>query len=84
MSAKCQRCNKTVWPTEKLNCLDKIWHKSCFTCEVCHMALSMETYQGHEKLPYCKTCYPSTKLNAVADTPVGKFFDTNTHKNTFK
>ena len=44
------------------------------------MALSMETYQGHEKLPYCKTCYSSTKLNAVADTPVGKFFDTNTHK----
>ena len=69
MSAKCHRCNKTVYPVEKLNCLDKIWHKGCFNCEVCHMTLSMKTYQGYEKLPYCNTHYPSTKFTAVADTP---------------
>ncbi|XP_002156849.1 LIM and SH3 domain protein 1 [Hydra vulgaris] len=69
MNPKCYRCEKTVYPVEKLNCLDKIWHKGCFNCEVCHMTLSMKTYQGYEKLPYCNTHYPSTKFTAVADTP---------------
>lgn len=29
------------------------WHKGCFSCEVCKMALSMTTYKGFEKKPYC-------------------------------
>lgn len=69
MNAKCHRCSKTVYPVEKLNCLDKIWHKGCFNCEVCHMTLSMKTYKGYSKLPYCNTHYPTTKFTAVADTP---------------
>lgn len=31
----------------------KYWHKGCFSCEVCKMALSMTTYKGFEKKPYC-------------------------------
>ncbi|XP_057296587.1 LIM and SH3 domain protein 1-like isoform X2 [Hydractinia symbiolongicarpus] len=69
MNAKCHRCNKTVYPVEKLSCLDKTWHKGCFNCETCHMTLSMKTYKGYNKLPYCNTHYPTTKFTAVADTP---------------
>lgn len=29
------------------------WHKGCFSCEVCKMALSMTNYKGFEKKPYC-------------------------------
>lgn len=54
---------------EKLNCLDKVWHKGCFNCEVCKMALSMKTYKGYNKLPYCNTHYPTTNFTAVAETP---------------
>ena len=79
MSASCYRCSKTVNPDEKLNCLDKIWHKYCFTCEYCQITLNMETYQDHEKLPYCKVHYPPTNFNADDDSPNGKFFDTKTH-----
>ncbi|XP_006824375.1 LIM and SH3 domain protein 1-like [Saccoglossus kowalevskii] len=50
---RCGKCGKTVYPVEKLNCLDKFWHKGCFRCEVCHMALTMKNYKGHNKLPYC-------------------------------
>jgi len=54
---------------EKLNCLDKTWHKACFSCETCGLKLTMKTYKGYNKLPYCNTHYPTTRFTAVADTP---------------
>nr|P80171.1 RecName: Full=LIM and SH3 domain protein 1; Short=LASP-1; AltName: Full=Cysteine-rich peptide ZF-1 [Sus scrofa]AAB25174.1 ZF-1=zinc-finger protein [swine, intestine, Peptide, 30 aa] [Sus scrofa]prf//1908255A ZF-1 peptide [Sus scrofa domesticus] len=30
MNPNCARCGKIVYPTEKVNCLDKFWHKACF------------------------------------------------------
>ncbi|XP_033646915.1 LIM and SH3 domain protein 1-like isoform X2 [Asterias rubens] len=69
MNAPCSRCKKTVYPVEKFSCLDKIWHKGCFTCETCNLKLTMKTYKGYNKLPYCNTHYPTTKFTAVADTP---------------
>ncbi|KAK7901924.1 hypothetical protein WMY93_018693 [Mugilogobius chulae] len=69
MNPMCSRCNRVVYPVEKLNCLDKYWHKACFSCEVCQMTLNMKTYKGYEKKPYCNAHYPSTKFTVVADTP---------------
>ncbi|TKC50427.1 hypothetical protein EI555_013763 [Monodon monoceros] len=56
MNPQCARCGKVVYPTEKVNCLDKYWHKGCFHCEVCKMALNMNNYKGYEKKPYCNAC----------------------------
>uniref|UniRef100_A0A3Q0RNN9 LIM and SH3 domain protein 1 n=1 Tax=Amphilophus citrinellus TaxID=61819 RepID=A0A3Q0RNN9_AMPCI len=53
MNPLCSRCNLVVYPTEKVNCLDKYWHKGCFSCEVCKMTLNMKNYKGFEKRPYC-------------------------------
>jgi hypothetical protein len=37
-----------------MNCLYlKVWHKGCFKCQECGMALSMKNYKGFNKLPYC-------------------------------
>ncbi|CAN9508738.1 unnamed protein product [Ophioblennius macclurei] len=69
MNPPCGRCNKPVYPTEKINCLDKYWHKGCFSCEVCKMALSMSNYKGFDKKPYCTMHYPKTSFTIVADTP---------------
>ena len=33
------------------------------------MTLSMKTYKGYHKLPYCNTHYPKSGFTAVADTP---------------
>uniref|UniRef100_A0A3P8SB26 LIM and SH3 domain protein 1 n=1 Tax=Amphiprion percula TaxID=161767 RepID=A0A3P8SB26_AMPPE len=69
MNPPCGRCNKPVYPTEKINCLDKFWHKGCFSCEVCKMALSMNNYKGFDKKPYCSMHYPKTSFTIVTDTP---------------
>ncbi|VTJ55306.1 Hypothetical predicted protein [Marmota monax] len=53
MNPNCARCGKIVYPTEKVNCLDKFWHKACFHCETCKMTLNMKNYKGYEKKPYC-------------------------------
>ncbi|KAG7459738.1 hypothetical protein MATL_G00213870 [Megalops atlanticus] len=69
MNPLCSRCNRVVYPTEKVNCLDKYWHKGCFSCEVCKMTLNMKNYKGFEKRPYCNAHYPKTTFTSVADTP---------------
>uniref|UniRef100_A0A3Q2HJT7 Nebulette n=1 Tax=Equus caballus TaxID=9796 RepID=A0A3Q2HJT7_HORSE len=69
MNPQCARCGKVVYPTEKVNCLDKYWHKGCFHCEVCKMALNMKNYKGYEKKPYCNAHYPRQPFTTVADTP---------------
>ncbi|KAK2504228.1 hypothetical protein MC885_003622 [Smutsia gigantea] len=65
MNPQCARCGKVVYPTEKVNCLDKYWHKGCFHCEVCKMALNMNNYKGYEKKPYCNA------LLVSMDYPLG-------------
>ncbi|KAI1721558.1 nebulin repeat domain-containing protein [Ditylenchus destructor] len=68
---KCAReeCGKTVYPMEELKCLDKVWHKGCFRCTSCGMALNMKNYKGYEKKPYCEPHYPKTVASVVVDTP---------------
>ncbi|XP_052254535.1 LIM and SH3 domain protein F42H10.3-like isoform X2 [Dreissena polymorpha] len=74
----CGKCDKTVYPTEELKCLDKVWHKGCFKCEICNMTLNMKNYKGYDKLPYCTAHYPTTKHTAVADTPEIRRIQENT------
>jgi hypothetical protein len=54
-------CAPSIYP--------QTWHKACFTCEVCKLKLTMKTYKGYDKLPYCNTHYPTTKFTSVSDTP---------------
>ncbi|XP_061701170.1 LIM and SH3 domain protein 1-like isoform X7 [Syngnathoides biaculeatus] len=69
MNPLCSKCNLVVYPTEKINCLDKYWHTKCFRCEVCNMSLNMKNYKGFEKRPYCNAHYPRANFTCVADTP---------------
>ncbi|XP_043115564.1 nebulette isoform X2 [Puntigrus tetrazona] len=69
MNPHCARCGKIVYATEKVNCLDKYWHKGCFHCEVCKMTLNMNNYKGYEKKPYCNAHYPKQTFTIVTDTP---------------
>ncbi|XP_072271025.1 LIM and SH3 domain protein 1 [Pyxicephalus adspersus] len=69
MNPSCGRCGKIVYPTEKVNCLDKFWHKACFHCEICKMTLNMKNYKGYDKKPYCSAHYPKQSFTTVADTP---------------
>ncbi|XP_011680430.2 LIM and SH3 domain protein Lasp isoform X5 [Strongylocentrotus purpuratus] len=78
MNKTCARCLRTVYPVEEMKCLDKSWHKGCFTCESCGMTLNMKNYKGYDKLPYCHAHYPTTKFTTVADTPENRRLAKNT------
>ncbi|XP_063239117.1 LIM and SH3 domain protein Lasp [Bacillus rossius redtenbacheri] len=78
MNKKCSRCEKTVYPIEELKCLDKIWHKQCFKCQVCNMTLNMRNYKGFNKQPYCEAHIPKAKATTMAETPELKRIAENT------
>ncbi|KAL5963182.1 LIM and SH3 domain protein 1 [Taenia solium] len=70
MDRECGACGKTVYPTEELRCLDKLWHKSCFRCQVCKKILGIHNFKGHGGKPYCNVHYPLSKsFTQVSDTP---------------
>nr|AEY80344.1 LASP class LIM protein ML038835b [Mnemiopsis leidyi] len=82
MISPCAACGKPVYPTEKLNCLDRVWHKSCFKCQECGMTLNMKNYKGFEKKPYCMAHYPKVKFTQVAETPENKRLKENSDANS--
>ena len=56
---KCNSCGKRVYPTEKINILNAVWHTACFKCSVCGMKLTLKNYAGLGGVPYCKHHYPA-------------------------
>ncbi|CAL8091288.1 unnamed protein product [Calicophoron daubneyi] len=66
----CAACKRIVYPLEQLKCLDQVWHRGCFRCSVCNTVLSLSSYRGYDKKPYCPAHYPQpTRFTVVADTP---------------
>lgn len=60
-----------MYPAEKINCLDQIWHKACFHCEVCKMMLSVNNFVSHQKKPYCHAHNPkNNSFTSVYHTPL--------------
>ncbi|XP_055976633.1 nebulin-related-anchoring protein isoform X3 [Sorex fumeus] len=67
----CSRCGYGVYPAEKINCLDQIWHKACFHCEICKMMLSVNNFVSHQKRPYCHAHNPKNNtFTSVYHTPL--------------
>ena len=60
---KCTVCGKSVYDMEKVQAIDQIWHKSCFTCGAkgtaggCNKVLTLDKYLDHNGEPFCKTCH---------------------------
>eukprot|EP01041_Mallomonas_annulata_P010832 gene10832-22601_t len=59
---KCFKCTKAVYKVEEVNALDRIWHKTCFTCgsttgQGCGRVLPAGQYSDHEHEPFCNACY---------------------------
>ena len=53
----CCKCGKVVGFAEKIQALDKCWHKTCFCCTRCLKVLRPGHYVDNKKEPYCKNCY---------------------------
>lgn len=50
----CKLCNKQVFQMERVKAEKFVWHKNCFTCTECHKKLTVDNYNSHEGLIYCK------------------------------
>ncbi|XP_063290438.1 nebulin-related-anchoring protein [Pelobates fuscus] len=69
--APCSRCGFGVYPAEKINCIDQIWHKACFHCEICKMILTVNNFVSFQKRPYCQAHNPKNNVfTSVYETPV--------------
>jgi hypothetical protein len=71
---KCHICTKTVYKTEELKALSKVYHTACFTCSCpkgdgCGRSLRGGDYVEHDDRPYCKTCH--SKLFGFKGVNVG-------------
>ncbi|XP_053306831.1 nebulin-related-anchoring protein isoform X1 [Spea bombifrons] len=67
----CARCGYGVYPPEKINCIDQIWHKACFHCETCKMILTVNNFVSYQKRPYCQAHNPKNNtFTSVYETPV--------------
>ncbi|CAH8854535.1 unnamed protein product [Trichobilharzia szidati] len=66
----CASCGEIVYPFEVIRCFDQQWHRKCFRCQHCGMALSVSNYHGYDKKPYCTAHNPKpTTFTSVYDTP---------------
>jgi len=71
MTSKCQGCQKTVYPTEKIRAIDFDWHKGCLKCTTCNGALNLKNLISFEKKPYCKAHVPQPKIGGGEQTITG-------------
>lgn len=65
MDSNCLRCNKTVYPTDKIGPLKdySFFHSGCFRCVECSSKLTLKTYfnnqhSNDDKEVYCSTHVP--------------------------
>ena len=67
---KCIVCNMNVYKMEEIIAMDSTWHKNCFCCggvngtDGCKKILSADGYEVLNNVPYCYTCFLSTKKSA--------------------
>ena len=59
---KCYVCDKTVYKTEEIIAVGKVWHNTCFTCgglnkDGCGRTMKRDGYVDHDSQPYCNACY---------------------------
>eukprot|EP01112_Ceratiomyxa_fruticulosa_P001495 TRINITY_DN1165_c0_g1_i1.p2 TRINITY_DN1165_c0_g1~~TRINITY_DN1165_c0_g1_i1.p2 ORF type:complete len:169 (-),score=53.03 TRINITY_DN1165_c0_g1_i1:172-678(-) len=65
---KCAVCNKTAYPLESVNALEKAYHKACFKCAVCGATLNLKNFKGYEGVIYCLTHTPKPTHTQVTDS----------------
>jgi len=55
----CSACGKDVYNLDKMDMMNRLWHKKCFKCFVCQVKLTPTSYLGSGGNPYCKVHYPA-------------------------
>jgi len=62
-SVKCQICEESVYPLEKLEVEKLTFHKTCFRCCKCKKTLSLGNFKKSDNNIYCSTHYTTFVQN---------------------
>ena len=65
---KCDICNKTVYPLEKISAAGTFFHKWCFKCAECNVTLNLQTFKAVGGKVYCFTHTPVDRASTSADS----------------
>lgn len=57
----CPVCHKTVMPNQAVTACNHVYHKLCFKCSVCKVALNLNNYVCSNGRLYCKKDDPAAK-----------------------
>ncbi|KAI8823611.1 uncharacterized protein EV422DRAFT_362245 [Fimicolochytrium jonesii] len=70
MSQNCGKCEKAVYPTEKIEAASKWYHKGCFKCSDpnCNIQLNLKTFKAVNDQIWCQKHTPQPKATSVADS----------------
>eukprot|EP00158_Paraphelidium_tribonemae_P001351 Partr_v1_DN24286_c0_g1_i1_m36912 putative LIM and SH3 protein 1 len=68
MNSNCAKCQKTVYPTEKISALNNSYHKGCFKCQECNITLNLKTFQSFDGVLYCKVHTPKPQAKVIGET----------------
>ncbi|XP_012257503.2 xin actin-binding repeat-containing protein 2 isoform X15 [Athalia rosae] len=74
----CESCQKKVYPLEKVETNNKIFHKQCFRCLQCNCILRMDTFTLNNGKLYC---IPHFKQLFITRGNYDEGFGINPHKN---
>ncbi|XP_043272853.1 myb-like protein X isoform X3 [Venturia canescens] len=74
----CESCQKKVYPLEKVETNNKIFHKQCFRCLQCNCVLRMDTFTLNNGKLYC---IPHFKQLFIARGNYDEGFGVDPHKN---
>ncbi|XP_046735423.1 uncharacterized protein LOC124404940 isoform X4 [Diprion similis] len=74
----CESCEKKVYPLEKVETNNKIFHKQCFRCLQCNCILRMDTFTLNNGKLYC---IPHFKQLFITRGNYDEGFGINPHKN---
>jgi len=64
---KCFTCDKTVYPLELVSVGSNNYHKLCFKCSTCSIALTLKNAQEKGGLVYCLQHIPKEVATSTAD-----------------
>jgi len=67
-AVKCQICDESVYPLEKLEVEKLVFHKTCFRCCKCKKTLSLGNFKKNDKDIYCSTHYTTFVQNTNLKT----------------
>ena len=78
----CETCGKSAFPIESVDIDGKKWHKSCFKCVECSVALTLSSFVKADGKLYCRRDVPKEAPGALRSSSSAKKVSASTPDST--